>query len=384
MDFVNTLIKEPNQRIIFNLIRVHKQLSGAELARLTGLQPSTVVYILRILADKGLIFSSGVGASTQRGGKKPTLWEISTAKYYIMGMEILPSHIRVILSSINNEILFRNEINVSKGISQGNIIEIIAATYHEIVLNQEVDKDKIIGLGIALPGLIDLESGKIHYSATLNLEDFLLVKSLEEKVNVPVFLGNDANAGALGLKWYPEDGEEEYDNQIFIMYNQEGRNLGCGVIIKNRLYQGTSGSAGEIFTSLPSIRKLIKDARESGEKGDILLSDGDHELSEIADFEKKGCLASRKVIIEVCDHISRELIKIIGLLNPEIIVLGGDLPDTDRFINKYIIPVVESEMSSKLHMGYLLPEIKNSIYKQYTVAMGANALVLSAWLNPEI
>lgn len=379
------ILKDSSQRVVLNLIRLHKELSGAELSRLTGLQPSTIVYILRALKNKKLIEKKGVGASTNRGGKKPTLWRIRAKSRWCLGLEILPTQIRVIATSINDQVGFKESVIIQKGINKKNIIHHVIKIV-EPFLKQQSNNLILTGIGIAIPGIIETETGNILYSSSLDLKNFDLVTPLEAALGIPVIIGNDANAGALALQWYPDSTKHLYNNKVFIMYNQEAKNLGSGLIINNSLFIGSSGTAGEIFSPLPNILDLMKEGiRQSDEKSILKQEDTEdtQDLTCLSELAEKGCPASYYVLTAVCNYIAREMINITGLINPDLIVLGGDLPKPDYWIKKAILPVVRKEMDSKLKRGYLIPEIRASELKEYAVAMGANALILSTWLDPK-
>ena len=81
-------LTENSHKQVLNIIRTHREVSGAEISRLTGLQPSTILYILRILDRKGFIAISRTGDSTQKGGKKPVLWKIRPDIGVMLGIEV--------------------------------------------------------------------------------------------------------------------------------------------------------------------------------------------------------------------------------------------------------------------------------------------------------
>ena len=89
-------LTENSHKLVINVIRTHKEISGAEISRITGFQPSTILYILRILDRKGFICISRTGDSTQKGGKKPVLWKIKPDIGLILGIEVFSSKLRFV------------------------------------------------------------------------------------------------------------------------------------------------------------------------------------------------------------------------------------------------------------------------------------------------
>ena len=80
-----SLLKKLNSNVILNLIRTNAPISGASLAKTTGMRPSTVQNILKNLEKKGLISNIGIGNSTKMGGRRPTLWKICGNYGYVVG-----------------------------------------------------------------------------------------------------------------------------------------------------------------------------------------------------------------------------------------------------------------------------------------------------------
>lgn len=91
----------PSHRRIINLIRLHNGISGAELARLSGMQPSSLVYILRHLSALQLISQTKLYESTSRGGKHSLLWKIHPATGYLLGIEYRGDRARYVFTSLD-------------------------------------------------------------------------------------------------------------------------------------------------------------------------------------------------------------------------------------------------------------------------------------------
>ena len=251
-------IKEKSHRKILNAIRMCGEVSGAQLARLKKLQPSTLVYILRSLEKAGLIEMSRLGISTAVGGKPPKLWRLVAEKGYTIGLEIVPNEIRMSVTNFACKLIHQQ---ISSNIEIHNSEQIVSST-KEIIFNfikkYKLSHDKIIGVGIAIPGLVDSKQGLIHFSIPFFLKNNPLGKMLKEALNLPVIVANDANAGALGVKWYQDNTEILPSNIVYLTINELFRGIGAGLIINGQLYEGISGSAGEIYEELPNLNILLE------------------------------------------------------------------------------------------------------------------------------
>jgi predicted NBD/HSP70 family sugar kinase len=373
-------LTENSHKQVLNLIRLYKEISGAELARLTNLRPSTVLYILRNLDEKSLIEISGTGVSTTKGGKKPTLWKIKSNIGYVIGLEILVHKIRIVLAGLDGTFLDKGEhIPVNK-ITDKNLMEELLKAINQTIEKHKLNYDVIIGVGIAVPGMVDSKNGHIHYSSALGVENFPLKLKLESKLPLQFTIANDANAGAMDVKWYTEPTQKLPANIVYITYNQGAKNLGAGLIINNALYHGVSGAAGEIFYLLPKISSIMeRGIKKLGSNHPILQNSAieDIKISDIMSFTKQGCQLSTFVIEEICKLISDEISRIVGFINPDLIVLGGDITLQEDLLKKYIIPFAHEKTSGYLKQGYFMPEIRFSQFGKFSVAAGATALLLS-------
>lgn len=373
-------LTENSHKQVLNLIRLCKEISGAELARLTNLRPSTVLYILRNLDEKGLIEISGTGESTTKGGKKPTLWKIKGNTGFVLGLEILVHKIRIVLAGFEGNFIEKGEHIPASRITDKNLVEELLKAISNIIEKFKLPADKIIGVGIAVPGMVDSKSGHIHYAAALGVENFPLRLKLESKLPLRFAIANDANAGAMDVKWYTEPNQKLPANIVYITYNQGAKNLGAGLIINNALYSGVSGAAGEIFYPLPKISSLLeKGIKKLGTDHAILQNTGmdDIKIADIMNHAKKGCGLSSFVIEEICKVIADEIARTVGFINPDLIVLGGDITMQEDLLRKYIIPFAHEKTSGYLKHGYYMPEIRFSQFGKFSVSAGATAIMLS-------
>lgn len=373
-------LTENSHKQVLNLIRIYREISGAELARLTNLRPSTVLYILRNLDEKGLIEISGTGESTTKGGKKPTLWKIKSNKGFVIGLEILVHKIRIVLVGLEGNFIDKGEHIPTGRITDKNLIEELTRAITDTIEKNQIPYENIIGVGIAVPGMVDSKNGHIHYAAALGVENFALKLKLESKLPLRFTIGNDANAGAMDVKWYTEPTQKLPANIVYITYNQGAKNLGAGLIINNTLYSGVSGAAGEIFYPLPKIPSIIeKGIKKMGDDHPLLQNSKieDIKISDVMNFAKKGCPLSTFTIEEICKVIADEIARTVGFINPDLIVLGGDITLQEDLLRKYIIPFAHEKTSGYLKHGYYMPEIRFSQFGKFSVAAGATALLLS-------
>lgn len=378
-----TFLKEESNKKVLNLIRLHQHISGAELSRLTGLGRSMLVYILRALQDQELIEKCGIGESTSKGGKKPTLWRLNPDLGILIGAEVLKDQLRFVAVTFDGNIIAKESFPLEHEID-GNLCKIIESRYFQFISNNRLNDKKILAVSIAVSGLVDPEKGNLVYSTTLNVSDVVLTEVLETKLNTEVYIINDANAGALGVEWFPADVESTNSSIVYMTYNGSSKNIGCGIIIDNKLYVGASKTAGEVLLPIPSFDELVmKGIDKLGDKHSAYNEypkSKKPDISEIWNNYINGCPLSKFILEQISDFIANELVRIVGFLNPELVVIGGEVAIDKSLLDNFIIPSVEKKIEESLDKRVLIPGIEFSQHGNYSVAMGAIANIYANFM----
>ena len=379
-------LTENSHKQVLNVIRIYKEISGAEISRITGFQPSTILYILRILDKRGFINISRTGDSTRKGGKRPVLWKIKPGIGMMLGVEVFRNKLRYVKLDVAGILCDMVEFPVP--LSVENTADVLVSNIRDMLSHEELNSRAFLGVGIGMPGLVDSHKGLLQYSALLEVKNMSLGEQLTKKLGRPVYILNDANAGALSISWYHDQLEEKLPaNIVYLTYNNGSKNLGTGLIINNSLYEGISGTAGEIFDPLPDLGLLVNNAVKKYGSNHPLLTD--HQLPEAISFKKladcalSGCKLSVHVVSRICELLSEEIVRLTGLLNPNLIVLGGDITCRVELLSGYILPRIRKKTSKLLKMGFKIPGIRYSSYGEYSVAMGATAMILSMILQSQ-
>jgi len=379
LNFQKYQLKENSHRIVLNTIRQNSEISGADIARKTNYQPSTISYILKKLEQINLIEFSRIGLS-QGSGKPPTLWKISDDLGFIFGIECLLNEFRVSLINATGKIEFQERYYFDTILDRRNLEVKINETIHQICHNKNIGKNKILGIGIALPGLIDSKNGFVHYSRPFNIKESYLQKQLEQVLTIPSFIINDANAGALGIKWFQNNNNKLFNNIIFLTVNDITKDLGAGIIINKQLFDGVDGSAGEMLKSLPDVVKLIATAKkrfnQPDSNWDKYTKHEEVKFSEIVSKAKTNDKIASFILQKFGQVLVDQILQIIGFYNPAKIVLGGDITTADFLVNDFVLPGAKKQFAKLFPSGITFPEILYSPFGIFSVSIGAAALIL--------
>ncbi|MBA7630112.1 N-acetylmannosamine kinase [subsurface metagenome] len=257
-------------------------------------------------------------------------------------------------------------------------------------------------IGVGIPAVIDVNSGAVTNAPLYgSLRGLNLKEKLEDYFNVPIYVENVVKLSALGEK---NNGEgKNYKNIVFI---EISNGIGAGIIVDNHLLRGTYGSAGEIGFSIinnknlgfiiknkgwleknASVESIKERAAKKIQKGaktlilDFINKDINNlNPSIVCEAAVRNDKVSKDIISEIVEYLALGIINLILILNPQIIVLGGDicnLPEVHKlFINPIRVLVNES-------IPFEIPEIKLSSLGEDAGVVGASFLAIESLLLGE-
>ncbi len=227
--------RDINRLTLLNLVHEHQPISRAGLARISGMQRSTVSTIAEQLISERWLVEGAVGSSSR--GRKPTFLHLNSNRAGIIGVEIHPTNTTVGVSTIDMRIIaqesFPTEHNFDNFIGQlGGRINDLVRAYPKISYE---------GIGISLPGRLDLATKRLTFAPNLDWNDVDLKTPLEKITGLRVEMENAANACALAELWSHRHGERM--SQLVVVTVAEG--IGVGMIMNGDLLRGSQGVAGE-------------------------------------------------------------------------------------------------------------------------------------------
>ena len=158
------LMKQINRQLILNAIFRQPDQSSSDIARTYKLQRSTVTNIVNELIAEGHVRVSGIGSSTKGGGKPPTLLELNPEYGYVIGVEILPLEIRIILMNYKSDILYKKRYNYDTPLRENNLIAEIIKIVRRLLGKYKLKDKQIFGIGLGISGLVNYDKGLIYYS----------------------------------------------------------------------------------------------------------------------------------------------------------------------------------------------------------------------------
>ena len=227
--------RDINRRIVLNLIRTHQPISRADLARHSGLQRSTVSVIAEQLIKERWI-TEGANGHTPRG-RRPTFLHLNKERVGIIGINVRPVTTTLALADLDANFLAQDSLPTPQEPKQF-LAELIPRVQKLMASRPELTFE---GIGVSVPGRVDLATSKIVFAPNLGWRDFDLKTPLEKATQLPVEMENAANSCALSEICFGRRAEGL--RNLVVVTVSEG--IGCGLILNHQLVQGSTGTAGE-------------------------------------------------------------------------------------------------------------------------------------------
>ncbi|ANU11898.1 hypothetical protein A1A1_18112 [Planococcus antarcticus DSM 14505] len=326
-------MKSMNKSIILNKIRRDGPISRAQIARETKLTPPTVSSNVKELMEEKIVEESDIGHS--QGGRKPTMLIINNQAFTIIGVDAGPKSIRCIVADLAGKVLKRSEKKLQLPINNQQFIATLKSCIEEVLETEH----QVIGIGVAMHGVVEVDTGTSLYAPNLGLANIPIKKEMEVAFGLEVKVENDARAMALGEYWFGNHGELESMLAVNI-----GNGIGAGLIIDGKLYHGSTDIAGEIGHMTIDLHGEIC---ECGNRGCLqTFVTGPAIARKVTGTALKNPLTAENVFEQAVNGneefaaILKEsgramgigLTNLIHIVNPEKIVLGGGVSKAETFI----------------------------------------------------
>ena len=314
-------------------------LSCAELSTLINKSLPLTTKLVYELIDEGCVLEKGFAVST--GGRRPITFSLKPDVGFIVSVALDQFVARIAIMDMHNNFvtpLEKFELPLHKNSAA---VDILAEKISQVILKSLIPLNKIIGVGVGMPGFVDAKKG-INYSF-LKTPGKSITSILYEKIGVPVFIDNDSSLIALAeFRFGASKGK------MNAMVVNIGWGVGLGMIVNGELFRGNNGFAGE-FSHIPlfmngklcscgkrgcletetSLLTVIQKAKEGLQNGRVSIL----ETSMLEQFEEasetlitatsEGDQFAVELFSEAGYNIGRGVAILIHILNPEQIILSG-------------------------------------------------------------
>ncbi|MBM4761194.1 ROK family protein [Bacillus sp. B15-48] len=377
----NQVVKQKNKETVLTAITTHAPISRADIAQRVGLNKATVSSLVNELIEEELIYESGPGESS--GGRRPVMLLFNHQAGYSIGIDIGVNYVLGVLTDLKGHVVGEKLETITSSHTD-ELISLVNRTIHFLIQSAPQSTYGIIGIGIGVPGIID-RSGKVLMAPNLKWEDLDLKGLFTQEFDYPIFIENEANAGAYGEKQY---GAGKHHDSI--VYFSVGIGIGTGIILNGELYQGINGYSGEsghttifyngrpctcgnrgCWEAYASEFALLKHAEQELKLTDPTLE----ELIQLAD---EGNVQVVELFEKIGHFIGVGITNSIKMFNPQQIIIGNRMAKARHLMETSIIDTVKSR-TYPFHLDEL--EISFSELSTYSAAIGVAAFATENFLK---
>lgn len=348
-------VRDINQTLFLHLIRERQPISRADIVKYTGLRAGTVSAIVNRLIKNNFVYEGTEGPSS--GGRPPKHLFINAESFYVLAIDVGVLETVFAVSDFNGRILKQNSI-----LTEGKPEKFLNNLADEIekLIKTYYPRARFGAVGVSVPGLIDRETGSIETSPNLEWKNVPLRKILSDRLNLPVFVENDANAAAYSELWYGPVEMAKIKTLLFILV-VEG--LGTGLIINGELHVGSRlGLGGFGHMSIDPNGELCSCGRRgcwetfASERATVerfhrvTAKQGlpTAKLTDIIALANKNDEMALQTIKITAEYLGEGISNIVHGIYPETVVIGGDITAAWNLIE----PII----TERIHSRYIVPE----------------------------
>lgn len=378
----NDLIKKINLEKVLRTLISNQPISRAQIAYITGLNKVTVSSCIDFFVEKKIV--QEIGTTETRRGRPPILLELNRQLGFCIGIEVEYKELKILVADASGNELEHRTMPLSNG-NPEYFVDLLSQLISELKLKYESYPLGLIGVGIALAGYYNQQTGTVEYIASLQSWNNFPILSKVQRIDPAIhfYINSTVNAGALGeLRQHKTDPPE-----VFI-YVGGLWGLGVGICINGKVFSGKTGFAGRIGHSTIKIdgktcRCGNKGCWELYASADALyhsLYPGNSiqhkNFNEIVLRFKNGDSEVLKAVEQIGYYLGIGLANVINAYNPDAICIGGYL----GLLGKPLIDVIFITLKEVLPEHFLKNlKIYCSDSGEYGAAAGSISLVLQAF-----
>lgn len=350
--------REINRQIALNLVRAHQPISRADLARLMNVRRGVASLLVSELLDEGLIFEGAVGEAVGRG-RRPTFLYIDSRQRCVVGVDVRASRTYIIITD-----LMGHQLGTVSSFQTNKDIDVLIPDLARRIKQVLADYKEIgacEGVGIVVPGMVDLAAGRVLHAPTLGWRDVNIRDPLAAAVGIPVHIENSGKACALAQLWATRSDVVTTGNSVFVSISD---GVGTGIVINGELMRGRHNTAGEFghvplsidgprcscgatgcweayVSNLATLSRYF--GRDLSEPGPRDVETSNFSIEDLIARARAGEAKALAAINSTARYLGLGLASIINAVDPARIYVGGEITTAWSLIE----PIVRSALRER-------------------------------------
>ncbi|WP_089246678.1 ROK family protein [Rhodococcoides kyotonense] len=368
---------------VFALVRDGAADTRTELGKLTGLSRSAVASRVAALTALGLVVETEDTQST--GGRPPARLSFDVDAGIVLAAAIGRSRSQLGVFGLGGEFLASDTVDQEIGVGPNELMPQITKRLEALIHDVGRADSRILGVGLSIPGTADTARGCSLDSPIMHGWDGVpLAPYFADTASAPVFLDNDANAMVLAER---RDNRDHFQNALLV---KASTGLGAGIVAGGVLQRGSLGAAGEFGHTKTAAAAGV--ACRCGDSGCLeaiaggwaivrALQNQGRDVGHIrgvVDLAVSGDPEARRLIRDSGRQIGETLAGAVNLLNPEVLVVGGDMA---KAYDIFVAGLRETVYGNATALATRALTIQATTHGDFSGVIGSAAMVLDHVLS---
>ncbi|WP_270169990.1 ROK family transcriptional regulator [Paenibacillus sp. SYP-B4298] len=328
-------MKRQNKRTVFEIIKRQHPISRTAIAQQTGMSPTTVSRIVGELTEQGYLQASDqVSAGL---GRKSTLLGIVDSSVLSVGIELDRTVVSIGIVDLQGKLVCSRKYPRIPDEAAETTMQFIQGALSELIGQENIDRERITGMGVGLPGIVDNEQGIVIFSVQLAWKQVRLAERLRELTGLEVAVDNELKVRALA--------EHRHGAAVGATRTALlgfGHGVGSAVILGGEIYRGAGNSAGEIGHTTVDPSGMMCECGKAGclqtyisinslllEASRIRPSSSIEELFAARDAGENWAV---HLINRALMYMAITVNNVVCMYNPDSVILSGELVEKFPFI----------------------------------------------------
>jgi predicted NBD/HSP70 family sugar kinase len=377
-------LRTANRRRVIETLRTTGSMTRSALARTTGLSRTTISTLLGELIEQGIVAEAdaeaGDGGVRRGAGRPATVVRLDHSAGAAVSIDVGARHLAVAVGDLAHRVLAERWVPLPAAHGAVEGMDRAAELARDALAEAGVEKSAVIGAAMGLPAPISQPAGVVASSNILpGWAGVQVAEEMSERLELPVFVENDSNLGALAESaWGAGAGVDQ------LAYIKAATGIGAGLVQDGKLFRGTTGTAGEIgHTTVAEDGPICRCGNRGCLElyaGGVALLDALHQshpdvetLEQVVELAHEGHPACARVLADAGRHIGVAIANLINLFNPRRIVVGGELAGAGQTV---LAPMRVAAERSAVQAAVEAVEIVPGVLGQRAELLGGLALVL--------
>lgn len=347
-NFITTSEKE-----LIDLVRKYGDISKADLVSLTDYSRTKITTSINSLLNKNIIIANH--GTEYTGGRRSKKYSLNGKLGLVAGVDIGATSIDLSIADFSGKLLVRYSEAASVRDGPIKILGKACSLLEKMLKDNNLDPEKLTGIGIGVPGPVDFSSGMLVSPPIMpGWDRYPIIQTVQQWFpSANVVVDNDVNVMALGEK--NQGAGKGVENLIFVKI---GTGIGAGIICEGIIYRGSKGSAGDIghisvnksgplchcgnkgcleaVAAGPAIAERALSAVQAG-KSPILAKRAEKNGKvlrgeDVGEAAREGDAVALEVIRESGQYVGDVLASLVNFYNPEMIVIGGGVSNLGNLL----------------------------------------------------